>query len=75
MTMEWLSQIINQIPDASLPALATIAVVLEFAFRLLKTKKPLSIAWLVVDGLVLVASGLTKVAALLDKVLPQRVKE
>jgi hypothetical protein len=71
--MEFLQNLVSMIPDVSWPALATIAVILDFAFRLLKTKKPLSIFWMISDGLKLVAMGLGKIAALMDKVLPQRV--
>lgn len=56
-------------------ASATIAVVLEFAFRLIPSKKPLGI--LQVVGQVAKAAGeaLVKIGNLLNKVLPQNIKE
>jgi hypothetical protein len=54
---------------------ATVAVVLEFIFRLIPSKKPLSILWVIVS----VAKKLSEILALLaklgDKVLPQVVEE
>jgi hypothetical protein len=73
--MEWLSNLIDMIPSAELASVASIAMVLEFGFRLLKTKKPLSIAWMVADCLKLLSVGFGKLAALMDKVLPQRTAE
>lgn len=68
--MEWL--------DVALKALAsvegmtgTLIVVLEFVFRLLPTKKPLSIMHIVASVVRGVAAILTKLSALLDKILPQ----
>lgn len=53
----------------------TIALVLDFVFRMVPTKKPLSVLHLVAKGAGMVGSALVKVAELADKVLPQKVKE
>jgi len=75
----FIEKFVGMIPGQEWSMLALIGIAVEFIFRLFKTTKPLSIAWLVV-GIVkkvsyvvgLVATGLEKIAALLDKVLPQK---
>ncbi|MBL0233163.1 MAG: hypothetical protein IPQ08_05820 [Chitinophagaceae bacterium] len=56
------------------PVLASIAIGLEFAFRLFKTENPKSIVYLIADGIKKSGEVLTKIGSLLDKVLPQRLK-
>lgn len=56
-------------------ASATITVVLEFAFRLFKTKKPLSVLHVIAKVAHKVADVIGKIADLLDKVLPQNAEE
>lgn len=51
-----------------------IALILDFAFRLIKTEKPLSIAYIIAETFHRVGSMLGGIGALLDKVLPQRLK-
>ena len=51
-----------------------LASVLEILFRFFKTDKPLSIAWLISSSLKKISELATKLAELLDKVLPQRTK-
>lgn len=53
----------------------TIALVLDFAFRMIPSKKPLSVLHLVAKGAGMVGSALVKLAELADKILPQKVKE
>lgn len=53
----------------------TIALVLDFAFRMIPSKKPLSVLHLVAKGAGMVGHILVKFAELSDKVLPQKVKE
>jgi hypothetical protein len=75
--MEWVDKILSILGSVEGMS-ATLIVVLEFVFRLLPTKKPLSILHLVaklihqgaviVDG---VSSILKKLAKILDSVLPQ----
>lgn len=52
----------------------TIAVVLEFVFRMIPSAKPLSIAHIVAAAARGIGAVLTKLADILDKVLPQKVK-
>jgi hypothetical protein len=72
--MEWINDVVEVIGSAEGMA-ATLVVVLEFLFRLIPTKKPLSVLHVVAK----VANGLglifSKVGALLDKVLPQNAEE
>lgn len=53
----------------------TIALVLDFVFRMVPTKKPLSVLHLVAKGAGMVGEALVKFAKLADSVLPQKVKE
>lgn len=71
--MEALDKVLALLSSAA-GATGTVAVVLEILFRFVKTEKPLSIAWLVSDGLHKVGAVIAKAAEILDKVLPQRVK-
>jgi len=69
----WVDKVLALIPvDGAV--VATIAMVLEFGLRLIKTEKPKSMIYLVADAIKGVALILAKVGLLLDKVLPQRVK-
>jgi hypothetical protein len=52
---------------------ATIAIILEFVFRLLPTKKPLGWFYLAASLIKAIAGLLMAVAAFLDRVLPQNV--
>lgn len=56
-------------------AVATIAIVLEFVFRMFKSAKPLSIAYLIADGFKMAGELFGKFGGMLDKVLPQRTEE
>ena len=53
---------------------AIISMVVEMAFRLIKTDKPLSIAYVISDGCHKVGNLMVSVGSLLDKVLPQKLK-
>lgn len=66
-------QIIKFISSAEGASL-TIAMVLEFVFRMIPSQKPLSIIYGV--AVVIKKSGevLTKLGNLLDKILPQKIK-
>ena len=73
--MEALNKMIEAINQAmSAPVLMTIAIGMEFMFRMIKTEKPLSIAYMVADGLKKVGEIMSKCGQLMDKVLPQRLK-
>ncbi len=72
--MDLISKIMEFLVSAE-GASATIAIVLEFAFRLIPTKKPLSVLHLVGKIAKGAGAALVKVGDILDKVLPQDVKE
>jgi hypothetical protein len=63
-------EVLTSVEGASL----TIAVVLEFIFRLVPSEKPKSIVYLVAEGAKKLGAILTKIGEVLDKVLPQKVK-
>lgn len=70
--MEMLDKILAFIMSAN-GAAATVAVVLEFALRMLPSEKPLSIAHLIALGLKKCGAVMTAAADLMDRVLPQKV--
>ena len=72
--MEFLDKVVQFIASAE-GMVATIAVVLEFAFRLFPSKKPIGILQFVAKVLHVVADILSRIAKFLDKVLPQNVIE
>lgn len=74
--MQHILDVINNF-GGMIPAAAPVAVVvvLEFVFRLIPTSKPLSILHLAGDIMTSLGNLLVKGGALLDKVLPQVVKE
>ena len=71
--MDALANFVNQIPgqESSLVAIGAIAV--EFAMRMWPTKNPAGLIHTVVGGCRLIATGLGKIADLLDKILPQKM--
>lgn len=73
--MEELFAKIMSVLSSAEGASMTIAIVLEFAFRMLPTKKPLSVLHLIASGAMMLGKALVKFAELADKVLPQKVKE
>lgn len=66
--MEWLNGAMNA------PVLMSVAIAIEFAMRIIKSEKPLSIAYMISDGLKKVGEIMSKCGQLMDKVLPQRLK-
>jgi hypothetical protein len=73
--MEVLNNIIQGVDKlGSGQLIASIIIALEFAFRMFKSEKPLSIMYLVAGGLKKVGELCSKLGSLLDKVLPQRLK-
>ena len=73
--MEFINHLLAVVSNAlSAPVLASIAIALEFAFRMVKTEKPLSIAYMIADGFKKVGELLSKCGVILDKILPQRLK-
>lgn len=73
--MEALNQILNHIPAVDAPILSTIAVILEFAMRLIPSQKPLSIMHLIGRAVRLVGAICMKAADMMDKVLPQKLAD
>lgn len=71
--LEGLSQSLSGLESA--PILVTVAVAVELSLRLIKSEKPRSILYYVADGLKLCGNIFTKAGLILDKVLPQRMKE
>lgn len=69
--MEILDQVLGWFAALNPVVLGTVAVVLEFALRLFPSQKPLSILQLLAKGARSVGLILTKLADVLDKVLPQ----
>lgn len=73
--MESLNKVLEAVNHAmSAPVLMSVAIGMEFMFRMIKTEKPLSIAYMVADGLKKVGEIMSKCGQLMDKVLPQRLK-
>jgi hypothetical protein len=52
----------------------SISLVLELVFRLIPSKKPLSVLYVVASGLKKSGELFIKLGHLLDKVLPQKIK-
>ena len=70
--MELIQKILEALNSVEAQA-AIIAIVLEFALRLFKSQKPLSILHAAAAILKSVGNVLSKAGEVLDKVLPQRV--
>lgn len=66
---------VSEFLSSAMGASATVAVVLEFAFRLLPSQKPLSILHIAGKMARAVGEILVKVADLSDKILPQEIKK
>jgi hypothetical protein len=71
---ELFAKIMDLIGGASAQA-GIIAVVLEFVFRLMPTKKPLSILILIGDVSEMLGKALIAFSGFMDRVLPQKIKE
>lgn len=73
--MEFLDSILSWLQGASNSAIfASIALGIEIILRLIKSEKPLSIMYLISDGLKKIGGIFAAAGALMDKVLPQRLK-
>lgn len=53
----------------------TVGLVLDFAFRMIPSKKPLSVLHLVAKGAGMVGEVLVRAAKVADSVLPQNIKK
>lgn len=71
--MEFLDKILAFLASAEGASL-TIAVVVEFVLRTIKTEKPLSVLYLAANVIKKSGEILVKISNLMDKVLPQRLK-
>jgi len=65
---EWLESIMGW------PGLVAVVTIIEFLFRLVKTDKPKSIAWLIKEVVEQIATIARVIAELLDMILPQRTQ-
>jgi len=72
--MEFLDKALEFLASVSGPSIATVAIVLEFAFRLVKTEKPRSILIMAADIMGAAGKVLSKASEILGKVIPQRLK-
>lgn len=79
--MELLDQALKFISENLMASASIVAVVIEFAFRLVKTDKPMSIMYglskmlkLAGDYLSKAASIAVKLGEFLDKIIPQKLK-
>ncbi len=70
---EFLAKIMEALSSVE-GASVTIALVLEFVFRMIPSQKPLSIIYMVAAALKGVGEILVKAGHVLDKVLPQKLK-
>jgi hypothetical protein len=70
--MEFLDTL-DKILTPSGGAILTITMVLEFVFRMIPSKKPLSILWIIAKLAGRLGGILVKFATLSDKVLPQKI--
>lgn len=66
-------EVIGMIPTEG-AIVVVLAGAVDLVLRLVKSEKPLSVMYLIVDVLKALEKGLEKVAQFLDKVLPQRLK-
>jgi hypothetical protein len=55
-------------------AAITIALILDFVFRLIPSEKPKSVIYMVAKGIKMSGELLTKLGSFLDKVLGQKIK-
>jgi anaerobic C4-dicarboxylate transporter len=72
--MEWIQTVLNALTSVE-GMTGTLIVVLEFVFRLLPTKKPLSVLRIVASVVKGLAAILSKLSNLLDKILPQNSQD
>lgn len=56
-------------------SVVTVALVLDFAFRMIPSKKPLSVLHVIAKGAGMVGEVLVRTAKLADSVLPQNIKK
>jgi hypothetical protein len=55
-------------------AAITIALILDFVFRLIPSEKPKSVIYMIAKGIKMSGELLTKLGSFLDKVLGQKIK-
>ena len=72
--MEFLDKAIAFLNESAMSQAVFVAMILEFALRLTKSEKPLSILWVARDVVSKSSKLLEVFASLLDKVLPQRIE-
>jgi hypothetical protein len=73
--MEFLQMALDFVQNHLMGLVGIVATVLEIGFRLLPTKKPLSILHMISKGMKMMAKILEGASSFLDKVLPQNIVE
>ena len=72
--MELLNHYLEVVNNHVVPASAGLGLALELGMRLLPTKKPLSFAYVLANALKKIGEICSTFGAMLDRVLPQRIK-
>lgn len=72
--MEWINKALDFLASAE-GASVTIALVVEFVLRFVKSEKPLSVLYLVASSLKGLGNLFEAAGHFLDKILPQKLKE
>lgn len=72
--MDFLQNIVNQIPSPDLAVVSSIGLLLEVIFRVIPSQKPIGILVIVGKVLALLGSLFLKISALVDKIIPQNLK-
>lgn len=72
--MDLLKHLVELIPSQGSGGVLAIGVILELVLRLVPSDKPKSILLAVDAGLKAIGDGCIKLAALLDSVIPQKLK-
>jgi uncharacterized membrane protein (UPF0136 family) len=72
--MEILNHVLDFLSTINPVVLTTLAIVVEFALRFVKSAKPLSIIYMIGGALKTIGAICTKLGEISDKVLPQKTK-
>lgn len=72
--MDLLDKILLALGQVDGAMIMTISVILEVVLRLVKSEKPMSVLLMIAKALEVVGKIASKIAELLNKVIPQRLK-
>ena len=72
--MELLDKILLALGQVDGAMIMTISVILEVVLRLVKSERPMSVLLMIAKALEIVGKITSKIAELLNKVIPQRLK-